>query len=336
MYDFNKATVKILLSKEWILSRITEEAIFMYYHGSFKIGRAYCSKFSKDKNPSCSFFIGKNGKIIYTDFRNNQTWDCFDFVKTLYNCNFYQALERIAQDFGLIDRTTNRVPEKVFIESNSLDKEIKESTIIQFVKDKWNKENLSFWRQYEIKQEELERENVYPIKKLFINKKEIWTKNILRFAYPEPYEDKVGVKIYSPHDDKMKWVSSLPLTVPFGLSNFDWNSNEKICIITKSKKDLIICRKLFKNVLATQNESEGAFPEELQQRLLNTFEKIVIFFDNDVTGVNSSIKLNNKGFGYFNIPYKEYERFKIKDASDYVKYYGLDMLKELFISKNLL
>ena len=37
------------------------------------------------------------------DFATNEHIDCWNVVMRLYNCNYYEALKIIAQDFGLVE-----------------------------------------------------------------------------------------------------------------------------------------------------------------------------------------------------------------------------------------
>jgi len=52
-------------------------------------------------------------------------------------------------------------------------------------------------------------------------------------------------------------------------------------------------------------------------------------------GVQNSTKLNSDKIGYFNIPRVYYEKYGIKDCADYVQYFGIEALKELFIQKKV-
>lgn len=194
---------------------------------------------------------------------------------------------------------------------------------------------MQYWRLYEVTEQELRKNRVYPVDELYVNKKRIWNKNNdLQFAYLETFEDNDYMKIYTPFSTQMKWLSNIPLSVPFGLSDLPYKS--KRIIITKSKKDLIILKKFFTDVIATQNESESALTEELQAHLHEKYDERIIIWDNDPTGVENCTLFNDKGFGYWNVPKAEYLRFKIKDVSDYVKYYGIDALEALFQQKGLL
>lgn len=335
MYDFTHIPPAVKVSKDWILSKISDSQIFFYYFGRFEIGKSYSSKFSKDNNPSTTFYIGKRGEVLFYDFRSGESIDCFSFIQKAYNCSFAKALETISADFGLIDKKTAKITPKLLEEAANVDKSTKEHSLIQFEPDKWTDAHLAYWRLFEITKRELEKEEVYPVKRLFLNKVEITNfNNHLRFAYKEQYEGGEGVKIYSPMDTKMKWLSSIPLDVPFGLNSLPYSSN--IIFVTKSKKDLLILKKIYTDVIASQNESESSLNEDTISLLSRRYDKKVIVWDNDETGVANCKKFNDKGFDYFNIPKEEYNNYHIKDPADYVRAYGLDYLVQLLKNKNLL
>lgn len=336
MYNFKDINPAIVLTANYILSKIEDSQIFFYYFGRFQIGKAYCSAFTKDKKPSTTFYINNRGKIIYYDFRTGQTWDCFAFVQELFHVPFNKALDIIAEDFGLIDKKTTKVSPRIFQLSQELDKEVKDkNTLIQFIPEKWNESNLRFWRYYDITRDELVSENVYPIKKLFLNRSELPNYHSYpRYALTERTDNRILVKVYSPTDPKMKWLSSIPLDMPFGLNDLPYESN--VVFITKSKKDQIVLKKIFTDVIATQNESTASLSAEVRDLLKRRYDKRVIVFDNDEFGTANAEKLRDEGFDVFCIPREDDVPNLVKDPSDYIRYFGLDMLKQLFRDANLL
>lgn len=340
VYDFKKVRTGERITSSWILSRITDSQIFFHYHGRFKLNTVTKSMFRLDQHPSATFFVGESGEIVYYDFRDGIAMNCFDYVKRLFNVNFDRALSLIAEDFGLVDRRTSKVSPRTLSEAADLDRATRHETLIQFTIKPWESgigSPLSFWNLYEVSKDDLETDGIYCVDRLFLNKKEIHNpEGFPRFAKCELFGEKMGVKIYSPTDKSMKWLSSIPLDVPFGLNSLSTVNTSNTVMITKSFKDRLILLKIFDNVIATQNESEGALPQSVIEKLDQMYDKKIIVFDNDEVGVTNSKKFNEKGFGYFNIPVRDRERFGIKDPADYVKTYGLDQLRELFIEKNLL
>ena len=102
MFNFNDVEVPKRLNRDFVLSKVSDAMIFGYYFGKFNLKSIYPSKFHKDKNPSSGFYVSKSGKIIYNHLNGKEPkMDCFEFVKKLYNCEFRDAVKRIALDFGL-------------------------------------------------------------------------------------------------------------------------------------------------------------------------------------------------------------------------------------------
>lgn len=332
--DFNRIPTDA--NDEYVLSRITDNQIFYYYFGPFKLGEVYPSKFRKDRNPSTGFYVNKHGELIYNDLSTSEKLNCFAFVAKMFNLKYWDAVRKVAADFGLVyGKDAKVVTAQILKATEDFDRDRKNETMIQFKPGKWSEEHKKFWKLFEITGAELKRERVYPIEDLYVNKFYVSNPNKeIRFAYVENIEGKDKIKVYAPYSKKMKWLTNIPLNVPFGLNDLKFESDK--VIITKSKKDLIILKKFFSDVIATQNESESALREDHTDLLTKRFKRKIILWDNDETGLNSAQKFVDKGFESFIIPLEEYQRHGIKDVSDYVKYYGLDALKDLFKNANLI
>jgi hypothetical protein len=102
------------------------------------------------------------------------------------------------------------------------------------------KENLQFWKEYYISQDELEKHNIFPVNKLFINGFQVKNDNNYgRFAFLFQTPQKEYLKIYSPYEKDFKWISNCPLKIPFGHDGLEYKSDT--LVITKSLKDMITC-----------------------------------------------------------------------------------------------
>ena len=319
------------VDESYVLSRIDESTIFSNYFGEFELGAVYHSPFRQDTNPSTGFYISKNGGLIFNDIKTGEKLNCFRYVKKLYGLKYdNEAIMKVAENFGLIKGVEAKFDKaRVF----HVQQEINKETLIQFEPAKWHKIYLDYLRQGDIDESDIPKGQFYPIKRLWLNKKEIETKEI-RFAQLVFHNDKLYTKVYSPHSTTMKWLSNIPLSVPFGMNTLKYQSDT--VFIAKSFKDMMLLRKIFPDVIATQNESESALTDDTQEHLINKFNRRIIIWDNDKTGVENCTKFNERGFGYFNIPNEYYLNFGIKDPFDYVSYYGIDSLKNLFKEKNLL
>lgn len=325
MFDFSKVHTEPI-STQFVLSRVSDSQVFSHYFGEFELGKVYPSVFRKDRSPSTGFYVGKTGKLIYNDLATSERFDCFAFVAKLNSLTYGKAIQLVASDFGLIASDSGCVVDARTLSFGlSVDKEAKRQTIIQIIPTRWTDNHLSFWREFDITKEELIENEVYPVGSLFINKNKIYNPlKLLRFAYLQRDGENEYLKIYSPHDNRMKWVSNIPLNLPFGSDKLPKKSDT--LIITKSQKDRIVLKKLFSDVIATQNESESALPAGMHQQFQEDYKHRIIFWDNDPTGKKSSELMSEKGFSCVSIPEN---KFRIKDASDYVAWYGISALRDL-------
>ncbi len=327
MFNFSK--VSVYVDENYVLSRVSESTIFSNYFGKFELGKIYSSPFRKDRNPSTGFYISRSGNLIFNDIKTGEKLNCFRFVGKLYGLSYNQAITKVAEDFGLIKGFMPRFDAS---RTFNIDEDVKKETLIQFHPGKWSRMYLDYWKQGDIEEEDLPKDELFPVSQLFLNKREIAT-NEIRFAQVVKHEGKDYTKIYSPYSKTMKWLSNIPLSVPFGMNSLLGLSDT--VFIAKSFKDMLVLKKIFTDVIATQNESEAALTTAIQEELKSYKNKIIVW-DNDETGVENCKKFNDKGFGYFNIPRDYYLNFGIKDPFDFVSYYGLRELKKLFIEKGLL
>lgn len=326
-----KGRVKKELTIETVLERVSPYEIFKFYiPGNWEINQVFCSPLRIDKNPS--FLIGnKFGELGFKDFAiAEHKGDIFNFVKIKFGLSSLDSVLR------LIDRDLNlgisdgiELPNRTNIEINKSEGVTKKNTLIQIVTRPFNKEELAYWQQYEINIDELKEENVFSIKKAFLNKK-LLSLSDLRFGY---YFNGTW-KIYQPLEKKRKkWLTNTPLTY------LDGKENIKDCEeawITKSKKELILLKKLYKCVVSTQNESLACFSQENVDFIKNNSKKQVVFYDNDKDGKKASLQVTEKfNMLHCNVPDKYYSE-GIKDFGDLVKIYGLKAVEKHLKQKNLI
>src|SRR5205085_2779390 len=94
-----------VITKEFILSRISEERIFIKYLGLEPVDRgSFCNPLRpNDDDPGCSFYVDRRGVWKFHDIAAGYNWDCFNVVEFSYNFSFKEALIRIAIDFGILE-----------------------------------------------------------------------------------------------------------------------------------------------------------------------------------------------------------------------------------------
>ena len=304
-----------------ILGKITEYDIFVYYCPSFKeLGKKFKSDLREDNSPTVSI-IPYNGRLLYKDFGNSEhAFDCFNYVKYKYGCSFIGALRIIDCDFNLglsskKDAINFTMGYMAYSQENT-PKFIKPEILIKKKKRHWNKEDVKFWSQYLVNKELLTTFAVQPISHFWINSTRFSCKSI---SYAFQFNNRY--KIYSPYDEKNKWLSNTKKTDVQGYNQLP-NNGERL-IITSSLKDVLCLTSAGYNAIAMQSEMQT--PEEkLISELKERFTTIEILYDNDFE------KINNPGqtmarkicdlYGFTNICIPT--NYESKDPSDLVSNTG--------------
>lgn len=328
----------VIISIDDVLEKISEYDIFKYYMGNsdWKINQVTYSPFRNEKNPS--FLIGINSNRLYfIDFTDtSKRGSCFDFVKILFNLNnLKEVLDLIDKDFGLgfKEETNTKVYQKLITVYEQPKDIIKHYSNIQVITRKFFDDELEYWNSYGISLEDLKQNNVYALSKVYINKKLVSVPiTTLRFGYL--YKD--SWKIYTPFakDRKLKWYpNNVPITETDGLE--DLQECNKL-LITKSKKDYMVIKKIYPHVCAVQNEGVACFSSKNIELIKSKSNKQILSFDSDEPGVKNSLHITKLfDFDYFNVP-KKYLEQGIKDWSDLAKFHGINTVEKEFLKKQLI
>jgi hypothetical protein len=326
---------KIALTVEAVLNKITEYDIFkFYYPGDWKLNHVTLSPFRKESNPS--FIIGnRKGHVSFIDFADTSLrGDCFTFVKLLHGLStLYDVLKLIDRDFdlGIVSGTSSETYKKI-TSAYKQPEASKRTALIQVVTRKFTKEELAYWNQYHQSEDDLKANNIYSLKKLYLNKQLFYLKDTdLRFGY---FYDGHW-KIYRPYGDKKnKWVpNNVPITAMDGREDIKHCS---IAFINKSKKDYMVMKKLFPCSCAVQNEGIACFSPENVEYLKANSDVQILSFDSDVTGVQNSQQITKLfDFEYANVP-RKYLKEGIKDWADLAKVHGMQAIEDYLKKKQLL
>ena len=332
-----KGSKKTALTPETILSKISAFDIFKFYmpERDWRLNTVTYSPFRNENHPS--FVIGnKYGEISFIDFAETSLrGDCFYFVKCLFNLStMNDVLVKIDNDFGLgISSKENVNKYKEIVKQYKQPEEsIKRYSLIQVKTKKFTKQELEYWNSYHIDIEDLRKENVYSVDKVYLNK---------QLFYTNPHELTFGYlydghwKIYRPFEDKKnKWLpNNVPITAMDGLDNI---KNCDVAFINKSKKDYMVIKKLFECSCAVQNEGLACFSEENVNYLKSNSKRQILSFDSDTTGVKNSQQITQLfEFDYCNVP-KQYLSEGIKDWADLGKTHGMKAIEKYLIEKNLI
>lgn len=332
-FDLGKIDVPIPLTPEYVLSEIDELLIFRYYLGTFKLDTNCKNPFREEKHPSFCVFVGKKDlKLMWKDFGTGKGGDCFKLVSEIFNISYFEAVKKVAEDFGVGSDKKPNISKKQLEEVKQFRDNFKRKEyLIQVQRRAMTKTELAYWAQYGLNREDLLSNNIYGIEKLWVNKNQIiYKENDLRFAYYFPEVDKW--KIYSPFSSQYKWFGNVSTHQMEGVESLVLTETDgtpgKSVIITKSRKDRMILKKLYPNVCSCQNESEGAIPREMDP-IFDMAQSKYCWFDSDEPGKNANRKLNHRGYKWINVPNELYQKYELKDPSDVIKHFGWEKGSEI-------
>ena len=325
------------LRPERLLEKVSEYDIFRYYmpRSNWQVNVVTLSPFRNERSPS--FIIGnKHGRLTFIDFGDtSKRGSCFDFVRMMFNVNLDEALKMIDRDLGLgMTRSTNTQEYKRIISDYKQPIKVdKIYTSVQAVVRRFTNEELAYWAQYHISEDELKANNVYSLSKVYLNKQLVTSSlDELRFGYL--YDDRW--KIYRPFakEKRYKWVpNNVPITAMDGKDDI---KECDVAFINKSKKDYMVMKKLFPCSCAVQNEGLGCFSPENVEYIKSNSASQILSFDSDVTGVENSQQITKIfDFDYCNVP-RKYLSEGIKDWADLAKAHGMQAIENYLKEKQLL
>lgn len=259
------------LTKEFILSKISQVSIFSAYIGvdtevienCIETGEFISSPFRVDEHPSFGFRYDNRGKLKAKDFAGYFHGDCFDaaalVISEIIHKNvdisnkgwFIFVLKHIAYTFRNIIYGKDKDENIEGIIAEGVNAARNRKPIIEFVPRQWNNYDKNYWGKFHVPISYLNTNFVYPVDYFYINRK----------VNPEPkyyYEndrkdvcyaymlgqDKRGIyniKLYFPNrkHGTIRFITNSNCLE--GLLNLELNEYDSI-IITKSTKDRISLR----------------------------------------------------------------------------------------------
>ena len=315
------------ITKEFLLSKNSQETYLNYYLGVPVKKGLFISPLRNDKRPTCAFYTNKKGDIIFKDFGSDMCGNFINVVMMKYNCSYYQALKIIANDFGYITTSNPKNPKPIKVCEEKF-KETSEA-IIQVKLKNFTTEELKWWNSYGVTEEILKKFKIFSCEAVFLNGNIFTTYNSRHPIYGY-YRGKNsnGIelwRIYLPkhRQREPRFLSNWKSTMLQGAKQLPKEGD--LLVITKSLKDVACLYGL--GITAIAPNSEKLFITEKQFKVLSSrFKKIVIFYDNDLTGIQSMNKFRKQfNLDCFWIPRK----YEAKDISDFYKKYGREKTLEL-------
>lgn len=308
------------LSKDVILSYLTEEQIFSYYIGiDVSNKKLFCSRLRSDKNPTCSLYRNQSNTLIYKDFATNQTLNCFGYVMEMFKCNYPTALQIIANDFNIV-KNKSLVKNKGKIISKDVKVTEKEFSKIQVEIQDFTELELKWWSKYGITLDILKKFNVYSCKHVFLNGQLVAKSQqhcpIFGY-YGYKYQGNELWRIYFPKRTSFRFITNWPSKKIQGYDQLP--KKGKLLVITKSMKD---CLSMYScGITAIAPCSENLFiSDTILEDSKKRFKYIVVFYDNDIPGISNMRKIREKHpeLNFFFI----LRKYEAKDFSDFYAKYG--------------
>ena len=320
--------LKPKITKEYLFSKgINQESIMQFYTGiDVNSKKLHLSPFRSDSHVTVGLYKSKSGILYLHDFATNEHINCFQAVMKKYNCNYYEALEIIAQDFRLIDY--NNYSRKDTIKKPIIIPEIKESETSRIqcqVKD-FTKEELEWWKSFGISKKTLKKYHIYSLQHVFINGQLRFTSSNKCPIYGYYFgKDKNGIekwKIYFPLKENYRFLNNLSKKVLQGYHQLPKTGD--LLVITKSMKDLMAMYEF--GIPAVSPNSETLFIDDKKlEEFKKRFKHILVIYDNDRPGLHNMwlIRKQYPELNYYFLPW-----YLSKDFTDSIKLVGIENMKE--------
>lgn len=292
------------MNKEDIL-QATDRGLSVFRHYlpvQFRIGKKFLNPLYKDTKASCNVYYDRRHSVYkMKDFGNEEySGDCFELVGTMtgLSCrnakDFVEIMRIIDHDLhlGLADgyedcTDTSSVqvicpptPEQV----------IKKIRPYNIVPRAFNETDRMFWGKSGITEHTLNKYNVRPLHSFSSVNQEGRTYTLTETAQ-EPMYGYTGdkyIKIYRPRSEmRFLYAGDLGDNYCFGLDQLP--SKGDLLFITGGEKDVMSLAAHGLNAICFNSET-AAIPMAVIQRLTFRFKHIILLYDTDATGLDSSAK----------------------------------------------
>lgn len=319
--------------KKLIEDKLSHLDLFSYYYPyKFELNKRCRNVLvSSDNNPSMVIYY-RDGGVFFKCFNSPNKGNIWQFLMDYTGKNFEDVLKMVANDFGLLNNSSEKFEKKVREIQKIEKKESKPPIIKAEVYKTFPERHLNYLKQYTLTPEDMNccsDTEVLPLKTFYINGIRFPVKkNEVGFVY---LVDKKYIKIYLPERPKgEKWWSNIPFQKIHGLDNL---KGCKVGFLIKSIKDASIIKKYISPCVGViQAENISCISEENAEIIKNSVENLYIIMDNDPTGKQASYALcdllNAK---HINVPDKYFPQST--DFADMTKNEGVNLVLEHFRKK---
>lgn len=305
-------TISIPLSKEYLEKKIHSIQIMEFYLGMpFVTNSKFKSPFREDKNPSCSYGLTYHGQAILYDFSTKETLNCYQVVMKKFSLNFFQALEKIADDFNIPysgKKTISNFKPTIYSKEqiNQIKEQKTQQKIIKSTHIEWDEENHKYWKDYHLPIDFLKENNVFVCKY-------VWVNDYLVAEYTEAnpifrYNFGNLRKFYFPFNKEIRFMGA-------GCLQYSTFSNTEVFVLTKSYKDVLCYKSHNIDSMATSSESMYLTPENAK-RIKERYKRIYVNGDPDPTGLKFN-EYHKENYGFIPLIIQE---DNCKDFADLQKF----------------
>lgn len=327
MLDF---TFEPKITREFLLSKANQETYMSHYLGLPVKKGLFKNPMRTDNHVTCSFFTGKSGNLYFKDFA---TGECLNFegvVMKQNNCDYFQALKIIAEDFGYIKRSDHKTTPIQIVRQPKFEGD--KQTIIQSEIKEFSEHELKWWASFGITKNILNKFKVYSCNTIFLNGIICAQSAQHSPIYGYYFGKKENIeqwRIYFPKRKDFRFLGNVSTKTIQGFKQLP--KTGKLLVITKSMKDVMCLYSLGITAIAPNSETQF-LDDKVLEDLKSRFTYIVLLYDNDLTGVRFANKIH-----------KAHPEIKIaiiprstgsKDISDYYRDHGREQTVE-FIKQGI-
>lgn len=313
MFNLEPAEQKI--TKELLLNKNSEETYMEHYLGIPVKKGLFKSPLRKDSKPTASFFRNKKGDLIFHDFRGDFYGNFISVVMELFQCSYYKALKIIANDFGINNYKNYEKHESKIEYSGIIFKETQSTSIIQVEKKEFSQKELDWWDSFGISKTTLSKYKVVSCSSIFLNGQYFTSSSDKSpiFGYYGGKKDGIELwRIYMPTKKTFRFLSNWSSSIIQGSKQLIESGD--YCILSKSLKDVMLLHE-FNFISCAPNAESITISKSQFDKLNQKFNNIIIFFDNDLAGVQGAHRYKKQ----FNCKCIFIKRKYAKDISDLYK-----------------
>ena len=335
-YGFEHIDEGSFIKVQDILSVVSEEYIWAWYIGNYVVNKPMSAPYRVDKNPSFLLSYDHRGRLMFKDFGVAGMYgDVFEYISRVNGITLYQTCEKINKDLGLGlkevkegEEARGTVKKSELKKLKKIEKEAKkekEKRKIQVVIRDYDESDIKYWREFGITYQTLKMYNVYCARKVYLDKRLVYTHDINSPCYVYHFPKTGNVKCYRPFSRTSRFYPSTfsNETDIQGYWQCDVKSRkkDKLLVLTKSMKDVMLLREFGIDAMAPHGEGHRIL-EDFIRHIKKYYKYILVLYDLDKTGVTSARNLwREHKIPPFFVP-KKYRMECCKDISDLYKYKG--------------